>query len=86
MFPRSRAGEISSGLGSPPWVRGCFPAIAMNQTRRMALTERSMFSQASTSLNPCRLQNVSKTRVECEGLARTEADNQKLVNRWNSNP
>lgn len=33
-----------------------------------------------------RLQNVSMTRVEYRGLARTEADNEKLVNSWNPNP
>jgi hypothetical protein len=34
----------------------------------------------------CRLQNVSTTPVESRGLAGTLADNEKLVNRRNSNP
>jgi hypothetical protein len=33
-----------------------------------------------------RLQNVSTTRVECRALAGTLADDEKLVNSWNSNP
>jgi hypothetical protein len=33
-----------------------------------------------------RVQNVSKTLVECGGLAKTPFDDEKVVNRWNSNP
>ncbi len=41
---------------------------------------------AQSGTSPSRLQNVSKTPVEYRGLARTEADDKKLVTSRNSNP
>jgi predicted amidohydrolase len=33
-----------------------------------------------------RLQHISKTRVECRGLAEMRADDERLVDDWNLNP